>query len=77
MLSAIPAPEVLGNTPPLSLQQLVGDLRSVDAPKVRTALVELSPAAVVLAAGWATLLELEVVHLGKAVAGIADNIVTG
>lgn len=71
MLSAITILEVLGNNPPLSLQQLVGDLRSVDAPKVRTALVELSPAALPLGAGWATLLEFEVVHLGKVVAAQA------
>lgn len=71
MLSVIPILEELGNTPPLSLQQLVGDLRSVDAPKVRTALVELSPAAALLATSWAAQLELEVLHLGKIVAAQA------
>jgi hypothetical protein len=71
MLAAIPIPEVLGSVPPLSLQQLVGDLRSVDAPKVRTSLVELSPTAVLLGHSWATLLELEVVHIGKVVAAQA------
>ena len=61
----------LGPQPPLALQQLVSELRAIDAPRVRTALVALSPAAAVLAPGWATMLELDAQHLGQAVAAQA------
>ena len=63
--------EPLGTQPPLVLQQLVGELRGFDPPKVRTALLELSPSAAVLAPGWAALLEFDIVHLGQAVAAQA------
>ena len=69
--SSVPEPALLATQPPLALQQLVGELRGSDPPKVCTALVELSPAAAELAPGWAALLDLQAVHLGQVIAAQA------
>lgn len=64
MNAAVP----LDNQPPLALQQLIGELRGADAPRVRTALVTLSPGLVLQAPAWAASLSLELIHLGQAIA---------